>query len=207
MKNRYFKYVNIDWKILLKLVKDHPALKQYVHPGEPFPVRVCKDLYVGLIHTIVGQNETNEQTIIKWNQLNEFVKKVKPKRVNNLTFDILVAIFEKDKASLIKQITEDVVSKKLNLKQLAKQPEIEIQNVLSKYQGLDINTIKTFILFTCFKQNVLCNEDPDFIKGLQIFLNKQNISEEDINNIKIEYEGQLTLFSLCMWKIRNERGQ
>ncbi|MCQ3907624.1 MAG: hypothetical protein MJ219_02550 [Mycoplasmoidaceae bacterium] len=78
-------------------------------------------------------------------------------------------------------------------------------DILSKYSGISLNTIKTFALFACFKQNILCNEDEDFIKGLQTFLHKQKITAQDINSIKIKYKGQLTLFSLCMWKIRNER--
>ncbi|MCQ3908946.1 MAG: hypothetical protein MJ200_05490 [Mycoplasmoidaceae bacterium] len=81
---------------------------------------------------------------------------------------------------------------------LVEQSDEAIIKTLRQYQGLSDNTIKTFALFTCFKQNVLCDTDPDFIQGLKIFLNKQDITPEDINHIKVEYNGSLTLFSLCM---------
>lgn len=205
MKIRYFKTIQIDVKVLLKFLRDHPPMMEFVHAGEPFYVRVSKKLYPGLIHCIVSQDEDNANTIAKWNQLNDFAKKMKPNRVNDLTVDILYAIFGKEKGKLIKQISKDIVEEKLDLKQLAQQSEQTIIDTLNQYPNLSINTIKTFALFSCFKQNVLCEEDPDFKKGLQIFLKKQNITQEDINNIKIEYEGQLTLFSLCIWKIKNER--
>lgn len=205
MKNRYFKHIEIDKMLLQNFLNQHPAMTKFVSTSQPFYVRVSKKLYAGLIHTIISQDGTSEQISIRWNQLNDFAKKIKESKILDIDLDVLNKIVGGEKAAVIRNITNDIVEGRLDLKSLAASSEEQIINTLQQYQQLTLNTIKTFALFCCFKQDVLCDQDPDFIQGLQIFLNKQNITEEDINNIKIEYRGQLTLFSLCMWKIRNER--
>ncbi|MCQ2957067.1 MAG: hypothetical protein MJ233_04560 [Mycoplasmoidaceae bacterium] len=110
----------------------------------------------------------------------------------------MVSILDDDKANLITQINKDILSGILDLDEMMKQDEESIIKTFSHYPGLTLNTIKTFIIFSYFQQDILCDTDPDLLLGLQIFLNKQNIDQQDINNIKIEYKGQLTLFSLCM---------
>lgn len=207
MKRRYFRTIQIDKKILRDFLSEHRELSSFVHLGDPFYTRVSRKPYPGLIHTILGEGENSNELIAKWNQLNDFAKKIKPIQVNNLSPDVLIAIAGKEKAKLIQQISADVIRETLDLDALAKESEEQIIYTLQRYTNLSMNTIKTFALFSCFKQNILCSEDPDFIKGLKIFLNKENITQEDINKIKIEYEGQLTLFSLCMWKIKNERSK
>lgn len=204
MKNPYFKFIQIDSKIVESFINKHPSLETYIDKTKPFYVRVTKKIYAGLIHTIISQDETNANVLVIWNQLVDAVRKVNAKRVSKLTDEQLLKIFGK-KAELIKKITNDVMSGYLDLKKLSSQPEAIIYDTLKSYLGLNINTIQTFALFSCFKQDVLCEHDLDFIKGLKIFLNKQKIDEQDINHIKIEYRGQLTLFSLCMWRINNER--
>ncbi|XQP55764.1 MAG: hypothetical protein ACOQNY_03085 [Mycoplasmoidaceae bacterium] len=204
MKNPYFKFIQIDPKIVESFINKHPSLETFIDKTKPFYVRVTKKIYAGLIHTIISQDETNANVLVIWNQLVDAVKKVSAKRVSKLTDEQLLKILGK-KAELIKRITNDVINGNLDLKTLSKQPEALIYDTLRSYQGLNINTIQTFALFSCFKQDVLCEHDLDFIKGLKIFLNKQKIDEQDINHIKIEYRGQLTLFSLCMWRLNNER--
>lgn len=207
MKNPYFRFIEIDKRIVRQFLFNHSQLEKFVDIQQPFYVRVSKKPYAGLLHTIISDNEINDNVAIKWNQLLTFVKKIKPEKIMSLTPQILIQLFGEKKTNLIRTITDDVINKKLDLKEMAKMSEDNIVSSLSKYPDLSLNAINTFVLFGCFKQNVFCDSDPDFINGLKIFLNKQNISEEDINNIKIEYRGQWTLFSLCMWKINNERSK
>ncbi len=204
MKSRYFRYVEIDKKILDAFVNKHPKLGEFINTKEPFFVRIYKKPYIALIHSIISQDEDNASVIKKWNAMVQ-VTKIKAKPICELGVESLVSVLDENKAHIVYALSKDVVSGVLDLNQLMKQDDNEIIKILSHYQGLTINTIKTFIIFGCFHQDVICDTDPDFLLGLQIFLNKQNIEQQDINNIKIEYKGQLTLFSLCMWKIRNER--
>ncbi len=205
MKSRYFKFVAIDKPVVDRFVANHPQLSKYVDTTQPFYVRISKKAYPGLIHTIISQDLNSEQIKIQWNQLIDFAKKIKPKKIAKLSNDTLTKIVGQEKASLISQLTTNIINETLDLDLLSKQSEDLIIENLSKYQSLSLNSIKTFAIFGLSKQNILADQDPDFIKGLQIFLNKQNIEQQDINSIKIEYRGELTLFSLCMWKIRNER--
>lgn len=205
MKSRYFKFVAIDKPVIDRFVSNHPQISKYVDTNQPFYVRISKKAYPGLIHTIISQDLSSEQIKVQWNQLIDFAKKIKPKKIAKLSLDTLTKIVGQEKANLISQLTTNIINETLDLDLLSKQSEDLIIENLSKYQGLSLNSIKTFAIFGLSKQNILADQDQDFIKGLQIFLNKQNIEQQDINSIKIEYRGELTLFSLCMWKIRNER--
>lgn len=205
MKNKYFEYIAIEKGIVIDFLARHTELKKFVNADTPFYARIYKKPYVGLIHTIISQDETSEKIEIMWNQLNDFLKKVKERKVAKLSDEILFRIAGESKGKLIRYITNDIMSGTLKLKSLKKQSQQNLLDALGRYEGLSLNSIKLFALFSFFRKDVLCDTDPDFIKGLQVFLNKQNITQEDIDHIKIEYKGEETLFSLCMWKIRNER--
>lgn len=204
MKNRFFKFIKIDQDKIKGFVARHPQLSKYVDVSKPFHVRVSRKPFPGLIHTVISQDNDSQTTATQWNQLNDFVK-IKAKKILKLPIDKLEAVVGKQKAQIIKQISQDFFDWVLDFRLLGAKSEKEIIDWMSKYEGLTVNTIKTFLIFVLFKQNVLCETDPDFLLGLKVFLQKENIVEQDIENIKSEYNHELTLFSLCMWKIRNER--
>lgn len=205
MKSPYFRFIEIDKELIQKFLNKFPEFAQYINVDVPFYVRIYRKPYSGLIHTIIGQDENSQTVNDQWIQLHNYVRRVNAKKIASLDNNILVSIVGEDKAKLIKDITSDVVNNKLNLDLMSQCTEDWIIKTLSKYKGLNLNTIKTFMLFCCFKQNILCDEDEDFKIGLKIFLHKEKITSQDINHIKIKYKDYLTLFSLCMWKIRNER--
>ncbi|MCQ2747724.1 MAG: hypothetical protein MJ223_00290 [Mycoplasmoidaceae bacterium] len=198
MKNPYFKTVEIEKNIIVSFVSRHKEMARFVDPDKPFYVRVSKKPYAGLIHTIISSDASNEQVINQWQSLIAVCKKIKPRRIGKLSHDKLNQIVGKDKSELILAITNDILSKKINLKNLVKLSEEEISSSLKKYPHINLDIINQFLLFTCFKQNVLCEQDKDFIIGLKIFLSKEDIDMDDIKNIKIKYRNELTLFSLCM---------
>lgn len=205
MKNRYFRHIEIDQKILKDFLNAHPRMANFVSTDFPFHARISKKPYVGLIHTILSQDVNNETLISQWNQLVKVAKKIKAKRIDGLTQEVLANIVGEEKAKLIKQLTYDILIGKIDLDKLRESDDLTIVNTFRNYPALSINSINLFLIFSYFKNDVLCDTDNDFMEGLKIFLDKQNIEMDDINNIKIEYRGQLTLFSLCMWKIKNER--
>lgn len=207
MKIRYFKFIEIDKDVLKDFLNKHQRLSSYVDLSTPFNVRISRKPFAGLIHTIISQDQDSSTVKNQWLQLNDFAKKVTARKLSKVSEQNLISVVGKVKASLIKQITNDVMNKTLNMKELANGNEQLVIDKLSRYESLSMNSIHTFAIFCLFKQNVLAEHDPDFIKGLKIFLNKQNIESQDIDNIKIEYRDQLTLFSLCMWKINNERSK
>lgn len=205
MKNAYFRFIEVNKTAIISFLKSHPHLVTFIDANKPFYVRISKKPYPGLIHTILCQDERNEAIVGKWTQLISAVKRIKPAKLCNLSLTTISDIFGPAKANLVQKISLDIKNKSLDLKELMKLNETQIIEQLSQYPNLKIDTIKTFAIFSLYKNNVLCDEDPDFIEGLKIYLNKQNIDKQDINNIKIEYSGQLSLFCLCMWKINNDR--
>ncbi len=130
--------------------------------------------------------------------LMKIAKKITPERIHELSWETLSTIVGQDKATLIKRLTVDVLENKLDFKQLQDQDDLEIVGAFNQYPGLSLNSIRQFLIFSFFKRDILCDTDPDFIRGLKIFLNKSNITQQDLSQIVIKYKGQLTLFTLFM---------
>lgn len=199
MRRIYFKRILIDKDIISGFFDKHPKMNKFLNKEEPFFIRASTKPYAGLLHAIISQNETNKQIIETTTYLSKLLRdNIKPRKVIRLDLEEVFGA----KAPLIRQITQDVISRKLNLKKLMKLSTNQIVDALTSYEGLDVNTAKEFALFTCGKKDVLCLENFDFLIGLRLFLNKTKITNEDIVKIKNEYTNDGTLFSLCMWKIR-----
>ena len=65
MKDKYFKFIEIDKQIIHKFLFDHPQFKKYISEYDPFYVRISKSKFSGLVHTIISQDEDNEKVIAK----------------------------------------------------------------------------------------------------------------------------------------------
>lgn len=204
MKKRFFKFIEISPDVLQSFLDRHPEMKQFISSSSPFYVRIGCKLFPTLVHTILSESDQDTTQL-----LNNFIEvtrgKITAKNIAKIENDILIKTIGFDKANILKLISYDILNKKLNLKQLVKEREYYIYQKLSAYPMLTPTMSKTFAIFGCFKQNVLCNEQKEFINGLKIFLNKNEITQEDIDNISNKYKNELTLFSLCMFRINNER--
>lgn len=205
MKSRYFEFVEIEKEILDHFFSVHSELKGFFNDNIPFTVRISKKPFAGLIHTIISDGETSESLSTKWQQLIDFSKKVTVKNIVALSEIQLVQIVGIEKCRLIKKIAKDVFEGVIDIDSFEKMPSKEIITLLKKYPELTENTINIFLIFSLFKKDILCDTDPDFMTGLKIFLNKKEVTSKDITSIKTKYADSLSLFSLCMWRIRNER--
>ena len=204
---KYFKYIAINEQILNLFTNLHPEVKNFLNNKKPFVVRIMPKLYPCLIHCIISQDYSNNQVIKAATNLSNLVKnKIKINKIIYLKEDLLTkALMSKEKSSLILAISKDIKIKELKLKKCLKLDENEIINLFKKYKKLKINTIKLFCIFGCFKKNILCDQDPNFIKGLKIFLKiKKPIDTTLINEISLKYSPYNTIFSLLMWKIYND---
>ncbi len=204
---KYFKYIALNEEIINHFTNLHPEVKNFLNNKKQFIVRIMPKLYPCLIHCIISQDYSNNQVIKATTNLANLVKnKIKVNKIIYLQKDILSkAIMSEQKASLILSISKDIKIKALKLKQCLKLDEQGVINLFKKYKSLKTNTIKLFCIFGCFKKNIFCDHDPNFIKGLKIFLSaKETIDKSLLNKINLKYSPYNTIFSLLMWKIYND---
>ncbi len=198
MQKVYFKRIQLDPEIINDFFSRHPDMNKFLKKDDAFFFRVSTQLYPGLLHSIISQDETNKNIIDLANKLNTLLDgDITAKGVLGLDLSIFG-----NKANLVKQISQDVEDDKLKLTILRLLSTEDIVKQLTAYEGLKVDTAKQFALFTCGKQDVLCFENFDFLIGLRLFLNKDKLDKEDVDKIKKEYQNDGSIFSLCMWKIR-----
>jgi len=209
MNKQYFELKVLDKEQIVSFLNRHPKMKQFIGEDTPFFFRICNQQFPGLLHAIISQFETNENILAITSKFNEVLNgDISYKTVLSLSDEQLKEILRKeDKAKLVKQICLDIKDGKLNLNELAKQSSDQIIKRLSSYPYINVHTIKEYLLFTCGKSDVFCLEDLDFLMGVYKYIQKKDWTEQDIYNIKDEYKGDETLFSLCMWKIRFSKGK
>ena len=204
---KYFKYIALNEEIINLFINLHPEVKNFLNEKKQFIVRIMPKLYPCLIHCIISQDYSNNQVIKATTNLANLVKnKIKINKIIYLSKDVLAkAIMSEQKASLILTISKDIKIGALKLKQCLRLEEKEIINLFKKYRTLKVNTIKLFCIFGCFKKNIFCDQDPNFIEGLKIFLKTKEIIDKSLlNEISLKYHPYNTIFSLLMWKIYND---
>lgn len=203
---KYFKYIQFDFSIINDFVTNHQETKKFLNPTKPFCLQIMPKLYPCLIHCILCQDSTNEQVIKASTNLANLVKnKIKVNKILYLKKETLAkAINDEKKANLILEITLAIKIKKIKLKQCLKMNENAIISLFKEYTFLKRNTIKHFCIFGCFKQNILCDQDPDFISGLKHFYPHKKIDKNLLKQISLTYQPYNTLFTLLMWKINNQ---
>lgn len=206
--NKYFQIVEINQEVFQKFLSSHIELTRWFDVTKPFYFRVDKKLFACLLSRIIEQDETSNNVMTIESTLEKKIKSIKPKKLLKLSLDELIQIVgNEEKAKTIYQVTKDIVEGKLDLDELSKQlPEVIVER-LRQYPFIKTNTIKQFAIFGCYKKNIICDEDPHFIEGLKTFLQKNEITKEDINKIYQDYTTDGTFFTLCMWGINNVRSK
>jgi len=204
MNKSYFEIIKLDQEQIKSFLDRHPRMKQFINENEEFRFRICTQQFPGLLHAIISQDASNEDVLEITSKLNEILKSdISHITVLSLDDEQMLGIFKnKDKAELVKRICLDIKDKGLKLEELSKLPSDTIIELLSKYPYIKVQTIKEYLIFTCGKGDIFCLEDIDFLTGVYYYLQKKDWTVQDIYNIKDEYKGDETLFSLCMWKIR-----
>lgn len=205
MKKTYFKYVKIDPSQLKKLIAIEPKIGNFVDIEKPFYFRIMPDHFSCIVHTIISQQISNAAVDSIWNKVISKFKKLTPKIIANASLETLRDVgLSESKIKGLKQISYDIVDKKLNLKKLEKLNDNEIYQKLEKYHSIGKWSIDMILIFSYYRNNIVSFQDFGIKNGIKILFNIKDVTSKLCQNIYDKFNGNLTLLSLVLWKISNE---
>lgn len=201
MKN-FFKYQNINIEHVRELANIEPRLKDFVDLNKPFNIRTMPDHFQCFVHTIISQQLSSAAVDTIWNKLTLNIKKINAKTIVKTSKEILSSLgLSPQKISLLKQISYDVVDKKLNLNKLEKMDNEEIAKILTNYKYVGQWTVDMLLIFTYYRNNVLAITDYGVINGIKKLYFDQEIDDRFFDKLKIKFNQYTTLFTFCMWML------
>ena len=204
-KKTYFKYILVDPELIQNLINIKSEIKNFVDVNKPFYFRVMPDHYVCLIHSIISQQISSKILNSIWEKLNKTVKKITPKNMLKINSEKLKNIgIPLRKIVLIREISKDIVIKKLSLDKLKKSNDKTIYEILTSYKGMGKWTVDMLMIFSYYKKNILPINDFGIKNGIKKLYCAKELNNSIINKIKSDFNNNLSLLSLILWKISND---
>ena len=202
---KYFKRVVLESESLKDILNRVPELKKYINENEQISIRINTDMFSCLVHTIIGQQLSNAAVDTLWNKMVSTFKKITPKTIVNADYQLLCNIgLTSTKASLIRTLAHDIISKKLKIKKFKKMSDSEITEVLLQYKGIGNWTVENFLIFSLYRPNIFPYSDFGIAKALKLIFNTDTINEKQIRYIIDQCNGMLTTLTICLWFISND---
>jgi DNA-3-methyladenine glycosylase II len=134
---KFFKFKLISEERIVELFNIEPELMNYLDAKKPFNIRVMPDHFQCFVHTVISQQLSSAAVDTIWNRMILNFKTITPKIIANASKETLSVIgLSPQKIGLIKQVSYDILDKKLNLKKLGKKNNNEISEILTKYKYL-----------------------------------------------------------------------
>ena len=201
---KYFKRIVLEEDSLKDILDRVPELKKYIKKDEKISIRINTDMFSCLVHTIIGQQLSNQAVDTLWNKMVSTLKKITPKVINNTDYQLLCNLgLTSTKANLLKTLAHDIVNRTLKLKKFKKMSDQEISTVLLKYKGVGSWTVENFLIFSMYRHNVFPYSDYGVAKALKMIFNVDKINEKQIEYIYRKCNGVMTTLTICLWFITN----
>jgi len=166
---------------------------------------VNPDIFDSLIASIISQQISTKAAFTVKNRLKESVGEITPETISKLDIkSIQLCGMTMRKAKYIKNITQAVVSKTINLDNLNLLSDEEIINELIKFEGVGKWTAEMLLIHSFQRPDILSYNDLGIQRGLKKLYSLEDISKEEFETYRKRYSPYNTVASLYLWKISED---
>lgn len=196
-----------------KQLKTNPSvLKAYFHANDSilnligrFGVIervVYQDPFVILVDTIVSQQIATKTKNAIMNKLETDLGNFDAQKIAQLNeADLRNFGISKQKAATLIHISQDIVSKNLDLDALKNQPSSDIIDVLIAYKGIGIWTCEMMLLFAYEKEDIISYHDFGIRKGIEILRDNGQVTKEIYQEFAEEIKPYGSQISFYLWAL------
>ncbi len=173
------------------------------------PKRRSRDPYLALLESVVYQQLTGAAARTIWARVLElFDDRVPlPERVMGLSDDRLRAAgLSRSKALSIKEIAAAAISGGIpDGKRIARMPEPEIRDLLTKIRGIGPWTVDMLLIFTLRRPDVMPLNDYGLRKAFKIVYRKRDLpTPKQLSKAAERWRPYRTTAALYLWRIADE---
>lgn len=178
-----------------------PVLGQVIDVIGTIEREVYTDIFVTLVHAIIGQLISTQAQEAIWNQFLIEFSPITPKHKNTFDTETLKSVgLTKRKAEYIKEIAMKIETKTLDIEKLRTFDDHDVIKELTKLKGVGPWTAEMVLIFALQRPNVISFKDVVIIRGLKILYKKEEITPEFFDEIKKRYSPYTSVASLYLWK-------
>lgn len=163
---------------------------------------VDDDLFVSIIHHIIGQQISTKAQNTIFKRLNILIPNLNYKNILAISDDELQAIgITYKKVSYIKDFAIKVQNKEIDLNSLYKKTDEECIKELSSLRGIGIWTAEMILLFCMQRPNILSYDDLAIQRGLRMLYHHRKITKKLFIKYQKRYSPYCSVASLYLWAI------
>ena len=164
--------------------------------------KIDKDLFSSVIYHIIGQQISTKAHCTVWERINQKIGKITVDKISKLTVNEIQTFgMTFKKAQYIKDFSDKIKNKELNLSKIKNKPDNEIINDLTKLNGVGSWTAEMVLIFCLQRPDVLSYQDLAILRGLRILHQHKIITKEIFDKYKRRYSPYGSVASLYLWSI------
>ena len=175
---------------------------------EAHPSRSPDLYFVSLCEEIIGQQLSGRVADVLFDRFEKLFprRKVTPKRVITLSEEILRGTgMSWSKARFIRDLAQQVLSKSLQLDQLAQLPDDEVIAELTRVKGIGPWTAEMFLMFTLGREDVFSYGDLGLKKSIKkLYRFKKDPTQKQMERIVHKWKPYRTWAARILWKSLDE---
>lgn len=181
--------------ILYSLIRKHPSLESKLRK---------KDYFKSLSSEIIGQQLSGKVADVLFDRFEKLFPKrrVSPKRVLALSEETLRGTgMSWSKARFIRDLAQHVLTKSVQLDQLAQLPDQDVIKELTKVKGIGPWTAEMFLMFTLGREDVFSYGDLGLRKAIKkLYSFKKDPTVKQMEKIVNKWKPYRTFAARILWK-------
>ncbi len=183
--------------ILYSLLQKHPSLKSITREKS-------KDYFKNLCREIIGQQLSGRVADVLFERFEKLFPKrrVTPQRVLATSEAVLRTTgMSWSKARFIRDLAGQVLTKSLQLAQLAQLPDQDVIKELTRVKGIGPWTAEMFLMFTLGREDVFSYGDLGLRKAIKkLYGFKKDPTVKQMEKIVIKWKPYRTYAARILWK-------
>lgn len=202
MKDKYFEYGETEMQYLKSVC---PYLSKVIDRYGIINRKITTDVYIALVDTVVGQLLSAKAAQTIYGRFEELAGEVTPEKVNKLSVEQLRGCgLSYRKAETIKDITNKVLSKELDLDGLENLSDKQVIKELSSIKGIGEWSAEMIMLFSLQRKDVLSYKDLAIRRGICRLYGLESIEKETFEECRKRFSPYNSVASLYLWQLSHE---
>lgn len=168
----------------------------------PIQRAVNPNLYSALVNSIVGQQISTKAQATIWQRMQDRFKPFEPETLGVLPVEELQSCgISTRKATYIKEMTEAVLARQLDLEALQTMSDKEVCTELTKLRGIGIWTAEMLLTFSLQRPDIVSYGDLAILRGMRMLYRHRQITPQLFNKYRKRYSPYGTVASLYLWAV------
>ena len=197
-----FMYFEYGAKEITYLSKKDARLKEVIERIGMIYREVDDDLFVSVIHHIVGQQISSKAQATVWQRLNVLLGEINYQNILAIDDEKYREIgINGRKLSYIKEFADKVKNQSFDIWSLKDKSDEEVIKELTSLKGIGVWTAEMILLFCLKRPDVLSYDDLGILRGLRILYHHRRMTPEHFARYKRRYHPYGSVASLYLWAL------